>query len=612
MRWILLALLSATLAHGQLVQEIITNSGGSVTGPFNFTLFDWGACTSGSAPPTGATQTTGCAATSVYPSLPSGASFSITNTNTDLLISNTHHFTYPTFSLTGGAWPNTSTNSLRIAYGGTAGDNSTFNLPTSGIQNTVSDCVPFYTTLPQTTSFTGRIDTWTMGASASQFTNMQLENGGTELYTPTECGVTGTTNCTGGEFVPTGSMPTGTWQIWCEVQTLGANGSAYDAVWNPATGALCDGSSCGTSGTLVSGSLMTNSATATTGLTNIKQETQLGVNPGPTGGYFSWWGPEIHCGLISSQTACGFPVAPGLQLIPPSLSPGSGNYGSGQTVTITNISSVTDSYYYTTCTSAGCTAATPTTGSTLVSGTITATPPEQVCAISARAAPYNNPVSSATCANYIQPNAGYVGSGQCVSASGTATCSNTGLSIPSGDIIIVAMDGGGSGGTNTLTVADSNTDTPTYTTAVKETTNGWYSRMAMFKAGATITSITCTKSLATGNAGNCLYSYYSPGTLSGVVDVTTGQDQPNTTNWTSGSTASLAGAAELIVGAWFDFTNNSVTNTTTDGSTQRVTCSGADGSCGLQDSTAWSTSAASVTGTWNGNNYGTAIVMAIK
>ena len=130
--------------------------------------------------------------------------------------------------------------------------------------------------------------------------------------------------------------------------------------------------------------------------------------------------------------------------------------GSGQTVTITNISSVTDSYYYTTCSSAGCTAATPTTASTLVSGTITATPPEQVCAISARAAPYNNPVSAATCANYISPNATYVGSGQCSSASGTATCTISSLSIPSGDIIVVGMDGGGSGGTNTLTVADSN------------------------------------------------------------------------------------------------------------------------------------------------------------
>ena len=583
----------------------------SIPGPFNFTLFDWGTCTSGNAPPTGATQTTGCLATSTYPSLPSGASFSVTNTNTDLLISNTHYFTYPTYSLTGGSWPNTSTNSLQIAYGGTAGDNSIFNFPTSGIQNTVSDCVPFYTTLPQTTSFTGRIDTWTMGASASQFTNMQLQDSGTILFTPTECGVTGTTNCTAGEFTPTGAMPTSAWQIWCEVQTLGANGSAYDAVWNPATGALCDGSSCGTSGTLVSGSLMTNSATATTGLTNIKQELQLGVNPGPTGGFFSWWGPEIHCGLITSQTACGFPVAPGLQLISPSLSPGSGNYSSAQTVTVTNISSVTDSYYYTTCTSAGCTAATPTTASTLVSGTITATPPEQVCAISARAAPYNNPVSSATCANYIQPNAAYVGSGQCSSAAGTATCTISSLSIPSGDIIVVGMDAGGSGGINTLTVADSNTDTPSYTTAVKETTNGWYSRMAMFKAGATITSITCTKSLPTSNAGNCLYAYYSPGTLTGVLDQSTGQDQPNTTKWSSGSTSALAGASELLVGGWFIFTSSGITNTPTDGSTQRITCS-SNGNCGMQDSAAWTTSAGSATGTWSGSNYGTAIVMAIK
>jgi hypothetical protein len=579
------------LAHGQLVQEIIANSNAGVIGPFNFTLFDQGTCTSGSAP------TTTCLGTSTYPSLPSGASYSVTNTNTDLLVSNSVNYNWPTFTLTGGAWANSSSNSLRLAYGIGTGDNVIFNFPSSGIQNTVSSCTPFDTTLPQTTSFTGRIDTWTMGASASQFTNMQLENGGTELYTPTECGVTGTTNCTGGEFVPTGSMPTNTWQIWCESQTLGANGTSFDGVWNtPQSG-----------GALVSGSLMTNTATATTGLTNIKQETQIGVNAGPTGGYYSYWGTQIFCGLISSQTACGFPVAPGLQLIAPTISPASETIGSNPTVTMTNISSVTDSYYYTTCTTAGCTPATPTIASTPYSGSFTATPPEAVSAIAVRAAPYNNPASAITTNQYIAPNAGFVATAKCTAAA-TANCSNTGLSIASGDIIVVGIEGGS--GSETFTISDSNSDTPTCSSVVEEVTDGYYNQMCMMKAGATVTSITCAQSNAAKTAV-CIAAWYTPGTLAGTVDKSTGADNQNVTNWSSGNTAALAGNSELVVEFWAAPFYGAYTSTSTSGATQRNITT-ATLLAAMGDRTAWSSSATAATGVWSTALYGVGMVMVIK
>jgi hypothetical protein len=472
---------------------------------------------------------------------------------------------------------------------GTAGDNMTFNFPSSTVQNTVSSCVPVYTNWPQSTvSSPGQIDAWYINASDS-FITFQLENLSDVLQVGTECGSSGSGgNCS--SFL-NGGMPTSTWEIACHVQTLGANGSSFQAIWaTPQNG-----------GGLVANSLSLNTGTSTTGGVNEAQVTGLGTHGGPSG-YDVDYGPEILCGLTSSQTSCGFPLAPGLQLVSPTMSPTSGNYSSSQTVTISNISPQSDSYYYTTCSTPGCTPATPTTSSTLVTGTITVTPPEAVSAIAART---SNPSSAVTTAVYVQPNATYVGS---AGTNGTATAVTiSGLSIPSGDIIVV---GNGSSNTGVLNgVADSNSDTSTCGSIVNDTVNNYSAEACEMKAAATVTTITC-KQTSGGSTINCLVAWYSPGTLSGTVDATAGADNQRTGPWSSGNTASLQGSSDLVVDFWF--TCCSTTSTYSDGSTQRVVATGTYNS-GLSDRTGWGSSPAYASGKWSGlTDSGSVVVIAIK
>jgi hypothetical protein len=559
------------------------------TSAFNFTLFDYGTCTNASAP------TTGCLGSSTYPggAPPTGGSFTVTNTNTDLLVSNAVSYNWPTFSLTGGAWANNSSNSLRLAYGGTQGDNIRFLFPTSTVQATVSSCTPIYSTIPQGTSTSGRIDTWTLQNNSAGFTNMQVNNGGSVLQLLTECGnqpVSGNCVTYSDEVTNMSPLPTSTWEIMCEQQTSGASGTSYSAVWNtPQAG-----------GALVANSLASSTANGTNGVGALTaEETQIGVSAGPAG-YYSYFGAQIFCGLINSQTSCPFPLVPGLQLFSPTDSPGSGNYSGAQTVTVTDSPS-TGSIYYTTCTSAGCTPSTPTTGSTLYSGSFTATPPEAVSYIAALA---NYVTSTVSTSYYVSPNAAYVGSAQC-QAVAVASCTMSSLSIPSGDIIVVASESN----SGTLTISDSHSDSPSYGTAVHEAADGFYARLGIMKAGATVTTITCTQS-PTSNTDSCVAAWYSPGSLGGTVDQTAGQDEQNLSLWTSGNTAALAGASELVIGYWvLPFTGG--TSTYSDGSTARINCS-LTVSCALTDRTAWGTAATAASGTWNGTDYGLALVMAIQ
>jgi hypothetical protein len=354
----------------------------------------------------------------------------------------------------------------------------------------------------------------------------------------------------------------------------------------------------------VSNSLI--SATGTQTATTVYTEAfQIGTNGGNAGSVI-YEGPEIFGGFTSTQTKPVFPVGPGLQLIAPSASPTSGNYTTAQNVTLSDISNGVG-IYYATCGTAGCTPATPTTASTFspFGSTIAVTPPEAITAI----ATLPGWVSSASATfQYVSPNAGYVSSGSNQSASGTSTAIN-GLSIPSGDII-VAQVGTASGG-GTLTITDSNSDTPQCGTTVTESgSNQGKQRICVLLAGATITTVTCH--LTSSNANTCGLLYYTPGTLAGTLDQSTGQDQPNATNWTSGTTSTLAGSSDLIVGGFNCGGNTAVTSTPTDGSTQRIN-GNTDTAWALQDRTAWGTTGSAVTGTFSPTgSYCTAAVVAIK
>src|SRR5580698_8529116 len=158
----------------------------------------------------------------------------------------------------------------------------------------------------------------------------------------------------------------------------------------------------------------------------------------------------------------------------------------------------------------------------------------------------------------------YVGSAQCVPAAATS-CALTGLSIPSGDLIVCAMMNAGGGSGDTLTCSDSNTDTPSYTAQYNETAgNNNDVRLGLFTAGATISSVTCHQVSGTMACG---VAWYSPGTLAGTIDQSTGQDNPSTTAWTTGATSTLSGSTDLVAVLW-GIDNTGFTSTYTTG-TQR-------------------------------------------
>lgn len=206
-------------------------------------------------------------------------------------------------------------------------------------------------------------------------------------------------------------------------------------------------------------------------------------------------------------------------------------------------------------------------------------------------------------------NAAFINSGQCVAAIGTTNCSVSSLSIPSGSLIVVGV----SGYDTPFSVSDSNTDSPSCTATIGEVTNGNDVKLCLMKAGATVTSVTCTQS-NTFDPLNCTVAWYSPGSLTGVIDQSTGQDQPNITTWTSGNTATLTGSNDLVIGMWGGG-NTAWTSTYSDGGTQRLACTvvTAGTSCGLEDRNVSGTSPVASSGSCSLTGcYFAAAVMAIK
>jgi hypothetical protein len=569
---------------------------GIVPGPFNLYVEDFSGITNGNAP----TNTTLCV--SFYPgaACPSGSSFTVTNGASVITADNTELYTWPAFTLTGGSWPNSSTVSGKLAMG-TINNQVKFNYPTA-VQAAVSECTPVYTNWPQTTTSTSRMDYNSLLQSSAMFNTFQFSDAGTSIVLNTECGGTLTGgNCSGGEGI-NGTMPTGTWQILCHV-TNNTTGASYSAAWNAPT----SGSPFST-GTLVANSLVTalSSTTGGTSTASILFGTNNGSGAGPSG-FNIWAGTTILCGLSSGQTSCGFPAAPFLQLLNPTDSPGSGNYSSGQTVTVSSPSANTDTFCYTTCTTTGCTPTAPTasngscTSGTTYSSSFTATPPEAVSYIATR---NGNQNSSVFTSDYVPPNATYAGAAF-ATGSGSTTLAVSGLSIPSGDIIVCGNGNSSNGNTG---CTDSHSDTFSCSSVIADAGNG-YVELCGALAGASVTSVTCSQTFSSHTI-NCSVAWYSKGTLAGTVDQTAGADNASGATWNTGNTATLAGSSDLVVGFWQSCC--SVTSTPTDGSTQRSSsaCTGTY-QCALQDRTGWGTNGTFASGNW-GSASGATAVIAIK
>jgi hypothetical protein len=95
--------------------------------------------------------------------------------------------------------------------------------------------------------------------------------------------------------------------------------------------------------------------------------------------------------------------------------------------------------------------------------------------------------------------------------------------------VIVAFNSA-SGGT-ILTIVDSNSDSPSCGSQVKEAVDSFVGLMCVMKAGTTITSVTC--GVNSSQSINCLVAWYTPGPLTGVEDVSKEADNQNVTSWTS-------------------------------------------------------------------------------
>jgi hypothetical protein len=208
----------------------------------------------------------------------------------------------------------------------------------------------------------------------------------------------------------------------------------------------------------------------------------------------------------------------------------------------------------------------------------------------------------------ISSPATYINSAQVAPTAGTSL-SITGLSIPTGSLIIVGLTNAGGGAGDTLTASDSNSDTPSYTAQYTETGgNNNNVRLALFTAGTTITSVTCHEVSGTQT---CSAAWYSPGSLTGTIDKSTGQDQPATTSWTTGTTSTLSGSNDLVAVLWGD-DNTSITSTYTRG-TQRQAQSVAFPSWGYADFNTTGTAGVAGSGTVTpGGTYLVAVVMAVK
>ena len=230
------------------------------------------------------------------------------------------------------------------------------------------------------------------------------------------------------------------------------------------------------------------------------------------------------------------------------------------------------------------------------------------------AASYNNQSSPSTfyAMGMEIPHGGGGGTPAYISSDGcdllgiTNTCTVVSVSIPSGSIIVCGESM--AGGNATGTCSDSNTDSPTCSATYTQTDNGNTIKGCVMVAGALVTTVTCTTEFT--NTGDCLVSWYSPGSLSGTLDKEAGQNQPNTDVWTSGSTATLSSADELVVDLWSTL-STSITNTPSDGSTQRFAAS-TNTSAAISDRVVSATTAVAATGTWSTTTYGVGMVMTIQ
>lgn len=208
--------------------------------------------------------------------------------------------------------------------------------------------------------------------------------------------------------------------------------------------------------------------------------------------------------------------------------------------------------------------------------------------------------------------AAFVNSTSCTSTN-TTTCTISGLSIPSGDLIVTGV-GGTFTSASPPTIADSNSDTQSCGSVIQQTTNNNAVYLCVAVAGTTVTTVSCT--IANSNLGTiCIAAWYTPGSLLGVADQGAGANEAGVLNWNTGTTGTLSGSRDLVVGFWGTASASSITSTYSDGGTQRISTLIAVNFtvCTLEDRNVSGTSGVAASGTFNLSGvYAAVAVLAIK
>lgn len=375
----------------------------------NCVVMDWDACG-----PSGSVPTTGCTSSSTFGETPTTNSFSGT-TNLTVTTTAQHNPWVGVTPTCAGTLP-TSTLGLTLTIPSGSPQNTLTQLFSGSTGVTLgSAAVPWMTDVPQNASQVGGsqyYDTFDISTNGG-FVNFQWLNefsvGHLDWFF--ECG--GCNNASASNRF----LPTNTWYI---VNEYAGSGSRYIGMWD------------GTSGLFIANSLATGGS-ATAQVVN-GYYVGTGVGHGLPVGDHVYLGTVMECGVVSRETTCPFPLPPGLQRLPPTVSLAGGSYATPQSgVTLSDIDGL-GSIYYTldgsipTCTLGTNDVITGTTG-TLYSGPLpTLYITTTVNAIDCKSNYQNSTLMTATYT--ITPGAGVLASARSIDWTNVGACPGAPTALP--------------------------------------------------------------------------------------------------------------------------------------------------------------------------------------
>lgn len=185
----------------------------------------------------------------------------------------------------------------------------------------------------------------------------------------------------------------------------------------------------------------------------------------------------------------------------------------------------------------------------------------------------------------------------------TLVATDSGVTANVGDLVIAVTGGNRS---STTSIVDTGLNT---WTAASNTATGANSQFAIHYTVVTTQIVSTnifTATWSVGSPNRFLYVYVITGASATPFDVTARTSSVGSLNWTSGNTATLAQAAELIIGGSTDNTNAAITSTPTNSNTELIDVETSD-QCAFTVvyKIVASTTGTAATGTWSGGLTGT-------